>query len=158
MCLLGYKITCTGWAHSALRVEWRSGGGEAGDAGSSPRAPYKCHLLAVHAPKKMCLLGYKITCTGWAHSALGVEWRRGSRGRRFVTASAVQISSACGKRTKKDVPFGVQNNICLVGTYRPEVGMVDGQPGTQVRHRERRTNIICLRYTHQKRCVFWDTK
>jgi hypothetical protein len=34
--VLGYKITCTGWAQSALRSEWRSGGGAAGDAGSSP--------------------------------------------------------------------------------------------------------------------------
>jgi hypothetical protein len=42
----------------------------------------------------------------------------GGRGRRFFTTSAEQVSSACGKRIKKDVAFGVQNNICLVGTYR----------------------------------------
>jgi hypothetical protein len=43
---------------------------------------------------------------------------------------AVQISSACGKRTKKDVPFGVQNNICLGGTYRPQSGVAAGGAGS----------------------------
>jgi hypothetical protein len=128
-----------------ISLSGRNRGGAAGDAGSSPRVPYKYHLLAVNAPKKMCLLGYKIIFAWWAHSTLRSEWWMGSRGRRFVTASAVQISSACGTRTKKDVPFGIQNNICLVGTYRSQVGIVEAQPGTQVRHRECRTNIIYLR-------------
>jgi hypothetical protein len=54
----------------------------------------------------------------------------GGRGRRFFTVSAIQISSACGKRTKKDVPFGIQNNICLVGTYRPQSGVAAGDAGS----------------------------
>jgi hypothetical protein len=111
----------------------RNGGGAAGDAGSSPQALYKYHRLAVNTPKKMCLLGYKIIFAWWAHIALRAEWRRGGRGCRFVTASAVQISSACGKRTKKDVPFGVQNNICLVGTYRPQSGGMAGDAGSSPR-------------------------
>jgi hypothetical protein len=93
-------------------------------------APYKYHLLAVNTPKKMCRLRSKITCTGWAHSALRADWQSGGRGRWFFTVSAIQISSACGKCTKKDVPFGVQNNICLVGTYRPQSGVAAGDAGS----------------------------
>jgi rRNA maturation protein Nop10 len=63
----------------------------------------------------MCLSGYKIIFAWWAHSALKAEWQSGGRECRFFTVSAVQISSTCGKRTKTDVPFEVQNNICLVG-------------------------------------------
>jgi hypothetical protein len=153
MCLLGYKIIFAWWAHIALKVTASAlqissacgtrtkkdvsfgvqnniclvgtnrpqSGVAAGDAGSSPWVPYKYHPLAVHAPKKMCLLGYKIIFAWWAHIALK------------VTVRAIQILSACGKRTKKDVPFGVQNNICLVGTNRPQG------------HRERHKNIIRLR-------------
>jgi hypothetical protein len=69
----GVKITCTGWAHSALRAEWRNGGRAARDVGSSLRAPYKYHPLAVNAPKRMCLLGYKIIFAWWAHIALRAE-------------------------------------------------------------------------------------
>jgi hypothetical protein len=58
------------------------------------------------------------------------EWWKGGQGRRFVTASAVQISSACGKRTKKDVPFGDTNNICLVGTYHRQSGVAAGNAGS----------------------------
>jgi hypothetical protein len=75
----------------------------------------------------MCLLGYKLIFACWAHT------------------SAVQILSACGKRTKKDVPFGIKINIWLVGTYRPQSGMAEGRLGTQVPYSERHTNIIGLR-------------
>jgi hypothetical protein len=78
----------------------------------------------------MCLLGYKIKFAWWAHIALKAEWQSGDWERRFFTLSAVQISSACGKRTKKDVPFGVQINICLVGTYCPQSGVVAGDAGS----------------------------
>jgi hypothetical protein len=130
VCLLRYIIARTGWAHSALRAEWRNGGRAARDVGSSPRAPYKYHPLAVNAPIKMCLLGYKIIFAWWAHIALRAEWRRVGWERRFFTVSAIQISSACGKRTKKDVPLGVQNNICLVGTYRRQSGVAAGEAGS----------------------------
>jgi hypothetical protein len=42
--------------------------------------------------------------------------RSGGRVRRFFTVSAVQKSSGCGIRTKKDVPFGVQNNMYRLAT------------------------------------------
>jgi hypothetical protein len=111
MCLLGYKIIFAWWA---ISPSGRNGRVAAGDAGSSPRAPYKYYPLAVYAPKNRCLLGYKITFAWWTHSALMAEWRMGGRGRRFFTASPVQILSACSIRTKKYVPFGVQNNLFLV--------------------------------------------
>jgi hypothetical protein len=72
----------------------------------------------------ICLVGY---------IALRAEWQSGGRGRRFVTASAIQISSAYGKRTKKDVPFGIQNNIYLVGTYRPQSVVAAGDGGSSPR-------------------------
>jgi hypothetical protein len=56
----------------------RNGRVAAGDAGSSPGAPYKYHLLAVNAQNKIFLLRYKITCTGWAHSALRAKLRSGA--------------------------------------------------------------------------------
>jgi hypothetical protein len=93
----------------------------------------------------MCLLGYTLIFAWWAHIALSAEWQRGGRRRRFLNVSAIQISSAYGKRTKKDVPFGIHIIICLVGTYRPQGGMAECRPVTQVLHRERHTNIIRLR-------------
>jgi hypothetical protein len=114
----------------------------AGDGGSSPRAPYKYHALAVNAPKKMCLLGYKLTFAWWAHIAIRAECQSGGRGRRFFTVSAIQISSACGKRTKKDVPLGCK----IIFAWWAHIALrAEWQPGTQVLHRERHTNIICLR-------------
>jgi hypothetical protein len=93
----------------------------------------------------MCLLGYTLIFAWWAHIALSAEWQSGGWGSRFLTVSAIQISSACGQRTKREMPFGVQNNICLVGTYRPQGGMAEWRPGTQILHCDRHRNIICLR-------------
>jgi hypothetical protein len=64
-------------------------------------------------------MGEGVFCVIKCHPTAGFlkvcpSGRSGGRGCRFFPASAVQKSSGCGKRTEKDVPFEVRNNLRLV--------------------------------------------